>query len=158
MLAFLVRDFSNPYLCQDWLCLSEDFNEKGCKVDIIHRRTDTTTKSQELALVFIKEKISLIWTQGRQLTPNCSLCSSRKCVCVRLWNSKINPKEKDSPRDDLTNDNDDDTEEVTDKIHYKNINNRYGYNKKTITIPLVDDPIQLRALETRTESFSGPQG
>ena len=92
MLAFLVRDFSNPYLCQDWLCLSEDFNEKGCKVDIIHRRTDTTTKSQELALVFIKEKISLIWTQGRQLTPNCSLCSSSvfvfDCGTVKLIQKK----------------------------------------------------------------------
>ena len=146
--GFLVRDYSNPYLSDDWLQLSEDFSETGSKVELIHERSCTTTKSQHLALVFSKTMVSLLWTQGRQLTPNCSNCSSKMCVCLRLWKKKRLDYEKEFGVKD--------SNDTIEPIHYATAENTYGYNKKKITIPLINCPEQLKVLEARDDRYSLP--
>ena len=146
--GFLVRDFSNPYLSDDWLQLSEDFSEQGSKVEIIHERTCTTTQSQHLALVYTKTMLSLLWTQGRQLTPNCSNCSSKMCSCIRIWKKKRLADQKAFGVDD--------SNDETEPIHYCTAENPYGYNKKKITLPLINCPDQLKALESRDVRYSLP--
>ena len=144
--GFLVRDFSNPYLTDDWLQLSEDMSEAGTKVEIIHERTCTTTRSQHLALVFNKSMISLLWTQGRQLTPNCSNCSSKICVCIRIWRKKSIAQQKENNEEDIE----------TEASHYSTAENPYGYNKEKIKIPLIDCPEQLEVLQARDARYSLP--
>ena len=152
IVGFLVRDFENPYMTDDWLQLSEDFSETGSKVELIHERSCTTTKSQHLALVFTKNMISLLWTQGRQLTPNCSNCSSKICSCIRLFNKKCESDGNAFGKATFEVD-----DESPDNItHYQTASNIYGHNKSKITLPLINCSDQFKVLEARDERFSLP--
>ena len=88
ILTNIVRDYSNPYRLDNWLSISEEMIN-GSKIEIIHKKIDTSCSSQHLALAFEKNKVGILWTQGRMLTPSCTLCSSIKCKHYHQWNAKM---------------------------------------------------------------------
>ena len=148
----IIRDFTNTFFTlDDWLKISEDFDDEGRKIEFIHRRTDNTTKSHHLAVCFMKDRISLLWTRGRMLRPACSNCHS-KCKCIKYFDKKledcdlrVNFKVNNKATEDETSTNNDKTENV-----------EYGYNKSKITLPLKWCPVQAEIFENRDSRYSLP--
>ena len=62
-------------------------------VEILQEKTDSSTKSQWLIAVYLDQKISLLYTTGRQTRPHCSNCKTESCKCLIFYKQK----EKDSP-------------------------------------------------------------
>ena len=105
VLTNIVRDYQNPFYLDNWLSISDDL-ENGCKIEIIHKKENTSCSSHHLALAFDKNRIGILWTRGRMITPTCTLCSSKKCKHYHQWICKLE-EEKGSKNND--NENDDDT-------------------------------------------------
>ena len=150
MLKNIVRDFKNPHFMQNWLSLSKDL-EDGAKIEIIHKKEENNCSSQHLAIVFDKSnKIGLLWTAGRMLTPSCTLCSSPKCKHYHLW--KNDEILKETSKD--TSENVDDITDPEPHPHYNN-EHGYGYNRSAIVFPILDDPTQKEAFEKRKDGRYG---
>ena len=163
--ANIIRDFSNPFALDGWLELTEGEDgeeEKKVQVDIIHTKVDKSTKSQHLAVVCIKNKISLLYTTGKQITPTCSSCSSVNCNCVRAWKSFCKEQEvKEHNHDkDVDGDNDDkgDKDDIpSEPAHYLRKDDQYGYNETRIMFPLYSCPQQKRIIDQKQAgTFSLP--
>ena len=90
--ANLIRDFDCCWHLDGALQLFPDEEDDKTRVEIFHVREGSSTSSQTLALVFRKDKISIIYSTGRQITPVCSSCTASKCVCLRLWKSELDKK------------------------------------------------------------------
>ena len=84
--AHIIRDFEN----------SSSLDET---VEILHTKQDKSTQSQHLAVVFLEDKTSLLYTTGRQCSPTCSNCFSRKCRCFFEWQKKLTEKDETEQTD-----------------------------------------------------------
>ena len=158
----IIRDFNNPMALDGWLHLEEDEDdEDNTTVALIHKKEGKSTKTQHLAVVFIKakNKTSLLFTTGKQVTPTCSSCSSVNCHCVRAWKRKLK-KENDSLEEDKD-------EEITDEendakqdeeAHYFMKDAHYSYNISKIKFPLHSCSGQKAILEKKQNgTFSFPK-
>ena len=149
--------------------LTED-DEETTTVEIVHTKEDNSTRSQHLALVILKNKVSLLYTTGKQRTPTCSSCSSVFCQCVRAWKTKLttattqfniqennrNNSLNDDSLENVNNDIDDCPKE--DEAHYNQKDTRYGYNETEITFPLYSCPYQKSLIERKQKgSFNLPE-
>ena len=97
--AHIIRDFENPSSLDDWLTLQPEDDEQTVRVDILHSKQDKSTQSQHLAVVFLEDKASLLYTTGRQCSPTCSNCFSRKCRCFFEWQKKLTEKDETKQTD-----------------------------------------------------------
>ena len=158
--ANIIRNFSNPVSLSGWLELSED-EEDGNKVEIIHTKQDKSTKTQHLAVAFVKKRVSILYTTGKQTTPTCSSCSGLSCQCVRAWQRCVDNQNKDSQRNNIEEvENNLDDEEVTsgEKAHYRKKEQKYGHNSSPIIFPLHSCPKQKTILDARNSgSFKLPE-
>ena len=157
IISYIIKDYQAPIEVDDWLTLSEDRDESNCKVEIIHKKLDTSTRSQHLAVVFLKDKPpSLLWTQGRLINPKCSSCEHPKCHCIRYFLKRITPEEN-IPHSSNDHENEDNDMDDKPKAHY--MDREYGesgYNTKPITIPLNSCPIQASVIENQNSYFNLP--
>ena len=124
----IIRDFENCWTLEGALTLTPD-EEDDVRVEIFHKKLDKSCKSQHLALVFTKSKISILATTGRQTTPKCYSCTAPKCKCIRYWKKKLEEDILDSNNDD------EDTPTENNSVHYL-LQERTYHNKKTIKFPL----------------------
>ena len=161
----VIRDFNNPYSLDGWLEITDDDDdeneEKKVDVKIIHSKVDRSAKTQNLAVVFIGKKVSVLYTTGRQVTPTCSSCSSVNCSCVRAWKGylkKIEQSEQ-SEKGDEENELADEDDNIPDKAaHYLRKQHFYGHNESSISFPLYSCPKQkLVLVEKQSGTFSLPQ-
>ena len=97
--ANIIRDFENPSSLDDWLTLQPEDDEQTVREDILHKKQDKSTHSQHLAVEFLEDKTSLLYTTGRQCSPTCSNCFSRKCRCFYEWQKKVTEKDKTEQTD-----------------------------------------------------------
>ena len=95
----IVRDYDNPYYMNNWLELSDEI-ENGSKIEIIHKKENTSCSSHHLAVAFDQNKIGILWTQGRMITPTCTLCSSKKCKHYHQWHNKFEGTKKSDEKGD----------------------------------------------------------
>ena len=150
----IVRCFSNPMYLQNWLTLTADEDDgKEQKVEIFLRKESTRTTSQHLACVLDKDKVFLLNTTGRQMTPSCSGCHSPNCQHIRLWRKKLveeDTQEKgvvtpdDDPKDNSLNNN-------RPVAHYLDRETQYGFNYKEIMFPFNRCENQKEILKSRSE-------
>ena len=161
----IIRDFDNPYSLDGWLEITEDDDDqnddKKVDVRIIHSKLDKSSKSQNLAVVFIAKKVSVLYTTGRQVTPTCSSCSSVNCSCVRAWKGYCKKKEENDHNEQADNDDESpgDNDENVSVIaaHYLRKQYQYGHNNSSISFPLYSCPKQKLILEKKQAgSFSLP--
>ena len=153
ILTNIVRDYKNPFYLDNWLSLTDEV-EKGFKIEILLKKENTSCSSHHLAIAFDKKKIGIIWTQGRMITPSCSLCSSKKCKHYHQWHRKIE-EEKGTKKNDKNNDDNDDDNDKPDP-HYNNTDDEnYGFNRSEIHFPLLSEDKQKSAYEARTDGRYG---
>ena len=153
----IIQDFNCPSNLDNWLRLSEDEDEKGNRLEFLNKRTCTSTKSQHLAVVFLKDKKpSLLYTMGRQLTPRCSSCSHPRCGCVHYF-EKVLKSESSNINSNINENVDDEDDDVIKLDHYnKRVYGVYGYNTEPIIIPLKSCPIQKTIYDKRDARFCLP--
>ena len=84
----IIRNYNDCWTLDGALYLGPD-DEDETVVEIFHKKDGASTRSQHLALVITKSKISLLYTTGRQCTPSCSMCTAPKCQCIRLWKKEL---------------------------------------------------------------------
>ena len=61
---------------------------KDDDVEILQEKTDSSTKSQWLIAVYLDQKISLLYTTGRQTLSRCSNCKTESCKCLIFYKQK----------------------------------------------------------------------
>ena len=144
--ANLIRDFDTAWHLDGALNLSPYDDEKD-RVEIFHCRENSSVRSQTLALVFRKQKISLIYSSGRQITPSCSSCTAKQCI-LWLWKFE-NDRHVASKNDSPINTN-------KEPVHYFLQESHY-HNNTPIVYPLQNCPHQREIIEAKEEgSFCLP--
>ena len=157
----IIRDFSNPMTLDGWLNLEEEEDDENSVVAILHKKDGKTTKTQHLAVVFLsaKNKTSLLFTTGKQVTPTCSSCSSVNCHCVRAWKRKLKKEndilEEDKDEEHLAEEGD---VQQDGESHYNMKDAHYSYNISDIKFPLHSCPKQKAVFEKKQNgTFTFPQ-
>ena len=115
--AHIIRDFENPS------SLDEKKNKK-----------DKSTRTQHLAVVFLEDKTSLLYTTGKQCLPTCSNCFSRKYRWQKK--SRENETEQTTPTvetEPTVQTEDDDERSNSSSAHYLLKGNSHFPNK-TLTL------------------------
>ena len=124
------------------------------EVDVLLEKKDRSTKSQWLIAVLLDQKVSVLFTTGRQTRPRCSKCRTESCKCVIFFKRK--GKEAPTPlsRTDSVEsqpesilDNFDNSPEKP--IHYEDRDANYGYNFTEIKYPFNRDPAQAEMVDIR---------
>ena len=145
--ANLIRDFDCCWHLDGALQLSPDEVEKN-RVDIFHIREGSSTSSQTLALVFRKDKMSIIYSTGRQITPVCSSCTATKCVCLRLWKLEMDKNVVSSNTQ---------SEDESKKPHHYFLQDTSYPNDSPIPYPLQSCSIQREIIKSKESgTFSLP--
>ena len=139
-----MRNFANPMSLNGWLSFEDE--TENCHIFLV--KEDSSTHSQHLAIVKIKNKVNVLYTTGRQTTPTCSGCHSVNCQCLKIWKKKLESESSKKGSDDQ------DDEKVNDEqtVHYTDQDVRYGYNVSPILFPLNRCPNQRAILEARDTS------
>ena len=108
----------------NWLTLGDDTCEdKEIRCEIFLRRENKSTTSQHLSCVIDNDKVFLIYTTGRQLTPSCSGCHSPNCHHIRIWRKKLD-EGKSQEKEVVNNDTDSDNRPPA---HYLDREIQYGH-------------------------------
>ena len=121
------------------------------KVKILLSKSNKGKNSQSLSAVYVDEKISLLFTCGRQTRPRCSECSSIGCKCFQIYSSFLKNSSIASSTSSTDTGQDESYEDI-DEPHYEDHEKPYGYNRKDILYPLYRDPEQLKMIKERKQS------
>ena len=146
---------------------------------ILKEKIGSTTKTQWLVGVFNEKEVSILFTVGKQSTPTCTKCSSRKCTCFWLFKKHLKDIEEQTNNNDTsipTNTNiesnesniniepnissqtttntqtntESSVEPPQPSTHYKDpIGEIYGHNKKPIYFPFKRCPEQMKMSEEK---------
>ena len=147
IVARILRDFDVAWSLDGALFLSPDDEEEPPvnRVDILKTKKDLSTKSQHLAVVFQKDKVSLLYTTGKKRIPYCSKCSADNCNCRELWRAKT----KDT-LNTQRNETEAETENVNDEMTHYLLQNKFAHiNKTEVIFPPSDDPLQAQIIDKK---------
>ena len=142
----IVRNFANPFFLDTWLTLNEEEDEEIMNVHILLEKKDRTTKSQSLAVVKYKKRVSLLYTVGKMTTPACTFCSSACCQCVRLWRKKVKVSQ---PVPEPSEDQEATTDDKEEPAHFNDGKFIDGFNRTKIEFPLKRNAQQKAMLDLR---------
>ena len=86
-----VQTFNFPTLLSDILKYKAD--QKDDDIEICQMKEGKGTKSQSLIAVLLNDKVTHLFTAGKQTRPRCSSCKTDSCKCLKFFNkyTKENP-------------------------------------------------------------------
>ena len=117
------------------------------------------TFNQTLIAVLQENKISTLFTLGRQSRPRCSKCVSDACKCIQYYNKYCKDISIQSDTSSDSTDSKSSTSKSTDdnNHHWSDRDSNMGYNFAQIKYPLYSDPSQSEMIDLRkSPSFSFP--
>ena len=137
--------------------------DEADNVSILKEKVGCTLKSQWLVAVLHDKMVSYLFTVGKQSTPTCSKCSSRKCTCYWLFknhqkhledtiNANIDNTElgADTSIPNNSTSENSQTNETKPSSHYnETIGEKYGHNKEPILFPFKRCPKQKKMWEEK---------
>ena len=136
----IVRWFENPMYLDGWLSLDPHEDEDSIK-SYIFLKGGPNKRSQDLAIVILNSKVSLLWTVGKATNPLCSLCSSPKCIHYKIWKKKSDEGKAPIAGPAQPTSASDDEPQQQKYIKF------YGHNRSPIPLPLAKDPKQKSNLD-----------
>ena len=64
--------------------------DKDDEVDVLLEKEDRSTRSQWLVAILLDQKVTVLYTTGKQTRPRCSKCKTESCKCLLFFKRKGN--------------------------------------------------------------------